>query len=311
MTKTYGFGYQTAPCGLCGKPTPMLGTKRCDTCHELEGRIQMSPDLARRILAGLNPKPLDMILHCPACGMQHIDKDNSQDLRIEAAERGIDREGDRECDRWIEEREWTNPPHRSHLCAGCGHIWRPADVPTNGVASIQTRGKEDSPAAGATMRRIDAAAEAMSKVMACTKLGDLEQQFERALGGLRAIQATAEANPAAGAEPGANALIDEFQRAAVAWNASKMENDVRERYRNAYAALFAALAPPATSERDAEDARQVLMEHSGCGNNTQVDQLTVRLNPGDKVVLFKGPITAALDAQREQSEKRSKEGGNA
>src|SRR5574340_600312 len=23
---------------------------------------------------------------------------------------------------------WDNPPHRSHLCHGCGHIWRPADV---------------------------------------------------------------------------------------------------------------------------------------------------------------------------------------
>jgi hypothetical protein len=53
-------------------------------------------------------------------------------------------------------------------------------------------------------------------------------------------------------------------------------------------------------QRLAKDAKpnQLLLEHSGCGNNTQVDQLTVRLNPGDKVVLFKGPITAAIDAQR-------------
>src|SRR5690606_32607345 len=38
---------------------------------------------------------------------------------------------------------WTNPPHRSHLCAGCGFTWRPADVPTNGVAAIKTRGRDD------------------------------------------------------------------------------------------------------------------------------------------------------------------------
>lgn len=35
--------------------------------------------------------------------------------------------------------------HRSHLCHGCGHIWRPADVPTNGVAAVKTKGKADSP----------------------------------------------------------------------------------------------------------------------------------------------------------------------
>ena len=90
-------------------------------------------------------KSIDMVLHCPKCGLQHIDKDNSEDLRIEAAELGVDREGDRELEHWIEEREWTNPPHRSHLCASCKHIWRPADVCTNGVLAVKTKGQEDSP----------------------------------------------------------------------------------------------------------------------------------------------------------------------
>lgn len=27
------------PCGLCGTPTPMTGTKRCDSCWEIETRI--------------------------------------------------------------------------------------------------------------------------------------------------------------------------------------------------------------------------------------------------------------------------------
>ena len=90
-------------------------------------------------------KSIDMVLHCPKCGMQHIDKDNYEELRIEAAELGVDREGDRELERWIEEREWPNPPHRSHLCASCKHIWRPADVCTNGVLAVKTKGQEDSP----------------------------------------------------------------------------------------------------------------------------------------------------------------------
>lgn len=63
-------------------------------------------------------KPIDMVLFCPACGTQHVDA--PQPLK-----------------------EWSNPPHRSHLCHECGHIWRPADVPTNGVDDIRTVGKSD------------------------------------------------------------------------------------------------------------------------------------------------------------------------
>lgn len=44
-------GEDTVPCGLCGRPTRMLGTKRCDRCWELESRIQADPKLAREILA--------------------------------------------------------------------------------------------------------------------------------------------------------------------------------------------------------------------------------------------------------------------
>jgi hypothetical protein len=64
--------------------------------------------------------PIPMILHCPECHLQHID---------EPDERTPD---------------WDNPPHRSHLCHGCGCIWRPADQPTEGVLSIQSRGHSDS-----------------------------------------------------------------------------------------------------------------------------------------------------------------------
>jgi hypothetical protein len=46
---------ETCPCGLCGKPTRMTGTKRCDGCWELEMRVNANPVLARRILADLSP----------------------------------------------------------------------------------------------------------------------------------------------------------------------------------------------------------------------------------------------------------------
>jgi hypothetical protein len=65
-------------------------------------------------------KPIDMILPCPKCGMLHVDAPEP-------------------------ENGWTNPPHKSHLCHGCGTIFRPADIATNGVAAIKTRGENDSP----------------------------------------------------------------------------------------------------------------------------------------------------------------------
>lgn len=61
--------------------------------------------------------PIDMILHCPSCHHQHID---------------------------APEASWTNPPHKSHLCAKCATIWRPCDLPTNGVRAIETCGKADT-----------------------------------------------------------------------------------------------------------------------------------------------------------------------
>ena len=67
--------------------------------------------------------PIPMVLHCPKCGMQHLDVPEHWDGKVEV--------------------------HKSHLCVpaagGCGHIWRPADVPTTGVAAVQTKGKADSP----------------------------------------------------------------------------------------------------------------------------------------------------------------------
>ena len=67
----------------------------------------------------LNEKPIDMLIFCPNCGLQHIDAPN-------------------------ESTGWDNPPHKSHMCLHCGRIWRHADVPTNGVAKIKTMGKDDN-----------------------------------------------------------------------------------------------------------------------------------------------------------------------
>jgi hypothetical protein len=61
--------------------------------------------------------PVDMILFCPECTAPHIDEPRAG---------------------------WANPPHKSHLCHFCGAVWRPADVETNGVERIKTRGVRDT-----------------------------------------------------------------------------------------------------------------------------------------------------------------------
>lgn len=83
--------------------------------------------------------PIDMVLLCPKCNFQHIDAPDEPGTAMA----GIPR--------------WTNPPHRSHQCHSCGHVWRPADVETNGVAAVNTKGKRDS----AIVASVDRAAAAV------------------------------------------------------------------------------------------------------------------------------------------------------
>jgi hypothetical protein len=75
-------------------------------------------DAAQMTLHDMAELPIAMILHCPKCHRQHVDEAEPEHL-------GPGR--------------WLNPPHKTHLCRlpeGCGHLWRPADVPTTGVESL-------------------------------------------------------------------------------------------------------------------------------------------------------------------------------
>lgn len=88
-----------------------------DVCAGIKKPLK--PD-QRLVIAGavavFLDRPIDMILHCPKCNAKHVDRVGPG---------------------------WNNPPHRSHLCYWCGYIWRPADVNTNGVESIKTKGVKD------------------------------------------------------------------------------------------------------------------------------------------------------------------------
>lgn len=61
--------------------------------------------MADYIAAGSTP----MVLCCPVCNGRHIDEPNPAI-------------------------GWLNPPHRTHLCNHCGHLWRPQEYHTVGVS---------------------------------------------------------------------------------------------------------------------------------------------------------------------------------
>jgi len=85
---------------------------------------------------GKGPKPIPMVLHCPRCGAQHIDEEETEAEFLlrwkEVAE--YERLTGEKTGTALE--RWTNPPHKSHLCHNCGTIWRVADIPTNGVKTV-------------------------------------------------------------------------------------------------------------------------------------------------------------------------------
>lgn len=87
----------------------------CNTCYTVM-RETTWLDHSCRIAGGTfapvylpEPTPIPMIHFCPnpMCARQHIDI-----------------------------AEWATKPHRTHRCGHCGHEWRPANVPTVGVAAL-------------------------------------------------------------------------------------------------------------------------------------------------------------------------------
>lgn len=102
--------------------------------------------------------PIDMVLYCPKCGMQHIDAPEEPVFHDYCTT--------------PEFPAWDNPPHKSHLCHGCGHVWRPSDHPTNGVERTAS-GKDadtrpvDLAAARAEVERLRKDAERWQPIETC------------------------------------------------------------------------------------------------------------------------------------------------
>jgi hypothetical protein len=76
-------------------------------------------------------EPVAMLLYCPRCQMQHVDAaDTEEEYTRKLHESAWWELGGEKPARW------TNPPHATHTCKGCGLNWRPSNAPTVGVAAI-------------------------------------------------------------------------------------------------------------------------------------------------------------------------------
>lgn len=123
-----------------------LGGKLIPKSHDIDAFV-LTTRRMREELERLR-RPVPMILHCPKCGKRHVDE-----AKPDACETcGQDQSGCA-CPAFT---AWLNPPHKSHRCAFCNLVWRPADVPTSGVASIETRGERDTWPDGAEASSSDA-----------------------------------------------------------------------------------------------------------------------------------------------------------
>jgi len=83
--------------------------------------------------------PINVIIHCPMCRYMHIDKadpntcKNCGKKRIEHEPYLIANCNNEEATSF---EEWTNPPHKTHRCLNCNHLFKVANVPTNGVSGL-------------------------------------------------------------------------------------------------------------------------------------------------------------------------------
>lgn len=114
-----------------------LVNKVCRLAREFHNHDSLRQRIAQELVPALKAaqqqaEPIPMVLHCPKCGMQHIDGEEWENDPHDIEQGQI--------------RTWKNEPHRSHLCHNptCRTIWRPADVPTTGVKVVSTKGKADT-----------------------------------------------------------------------------------------------------------------------------------------------------------------------
>lgn len=116
----------------------------CTFERDPAGSGQMNVIAKNAVVFATDLEPIPMVLYCPACGAQHIDKaDPLCENTAGCAFGAHGPNGETQCGYCGSPPPWSNPPHRSHECQKCHFTFRPADVPTTGVERIETKGKLD------------------------------------------------------------------------------------------------------------------------------------------------------------------------
>jgi hypothetical protein len=131
----------------------------CDAKGQfVAGSYKSKSALGQHIAAALNShgQPLDIVLFCPNCSEQHIDEPapevcqdcGHREKKHSTLNGCLDTRTDKGSGRseicgCTKFNAWLNPPHKSHRCHFCNHVFRPSDQPTNGVREITTRGEND------------------------------------------------------------------------------------------------------------------------------------------------------------------------
>lgn len=96
----------------------------------------LTPEEARKLRDSLiSIMPVEIVFSCPQCCEPHVDE--ARPWICETC--GLPEPG---CT-CVTFAAWLNPPHKSHRCERCNHVWRPSDVQTNGVKETRTKGQRD------------------------------------------------------------------------------------------------------------------------------------------------------------------------
>ena len=123
----------TAILALEGLPQTCI-PERGEVVHVHCATPEMHDKLTAAVdFASITPTP--MILQCPQCAQQHIDKPDPTKCKTCGGpfkkNGGWATQGSDWC--CPNPEPWTNPPHKTHRCAYCNHTWQPFDFPTYGV----------------------------------------------------------------------------------------------------------------------------------------------------------------------------------
>lgn len=139
------------PCPFCGGHAELVNAERGQgvyaACANCQGSVfgmtkeESTANWNTCPTAARTAEPIDAILFCPNCCEQHVDE-AKPDICQECGWHKLDHVADNDgaCRSFT---AWLNPPHKSHRCNFCNHVWRPADAPTNGVLALATKGERD------------------------------------------------------------------------------------------------------------------------------------------------------------------------